>query len=1011
VATIKPTFEELMGKPSFKQLMGKPSLEELMGPDIEPFVPLTGTTVADPHDVFAEGILPQIPAPPKPGPTVAQKQGGIFHREKSGYFKRIKEAAQWPGAPIEKADRVLHATLDAPVYLAYKGLSGRPFGKLRPEITQGKTFEQALLNAIDYEPSRFTKIVGDIVEFSAGIKSSKELLASRGVSAPGAKQGLLTDPTFLQKAHYAGRLFAIPEVFKGLGRGLRKDKPLEEALKGGAAGYATGVALEGGTTLAKKEIARAGRGSIAYKAAAAARKQWQKVIDIPVRKIKALSSESYAGRFRDMLGETFLSFYKRAGTFKHRLVRARGEMRVAESEIRRLNRQFAKITNTLDDWGNKPEHQLQLKRILTGKATNYDFATLPNELHGWTVEYRNALDAASIEAADIAAKMGKPELAKSIRKNLGVYLPRLYEKFEKPSALRRLFRGKKAQVYGSEFKVRRDAWTAWKGKKLLGKYETEAAAKEAAQKAGGRIKAPLTPAQLAEMGEIDNPIYLLSKGLAQTTHDTHYWKFLNYAAKKWGQKAPEGLSDDAIEQWAKSSGLAKMPRGKGFENLKGMYIPKGMADDILGFERSPGLFQELWNQYLGLWKESKVVWNPSTHGRNIMGNIAFSDLAGNSIVNPKNWTHYKQGAKILADPKSEAYKNLVRYNAIGSEYYGADIKDILRGTESGAQLHSKILQKLALSQKTGRGAVGKVYALEDQIYKAAAYAKYTSEGMKPSRAAAEVNKWFPNYDYISKFARVIRQSPVGAPFLSFVDQSAKIAARGVQKHPLKVAKYAALPGFLTMLSTWRLGISPTERDILDANRSYFEPIVDRGADGRVRTLDLRWIIPLANDIIPSMEREGIDIPWALEGPMVESGVSLLTGRDLFTGRALSEKDASKGQRILDMSKHIGRRGLPIPSFLDYGPRRLKKAWRNEGRREGIVNALSGVLTGINVRAPYIQRARLYAEVREELMNNEPDSAIEKIVLFNNTYKSERQPMITADGLRRSILYHTRKEYK
>ena len=83
-------------------------------------------------------------------------------------------------------------------------------------------------------------------------------------------------------------------------------------------------------------------------------------------------------------------------------------------------------------------------------------------------------------------------------------------------------------------------------------------------------------------------------------------------------------------------------------------------------------------------------------------------------------------------------------------------------------------------------------------------------------------------------------------------------------------------------------------------------------------------------------------------------------------------------------------------------------------RESLERAIVGVLVGINVRSPYIVRQKLYTDIREDIMSGEPDQvadAIEKIVIFNETYKSETQPSITVKGLTMSIRNEIRKELK
>jgi len=438
-----------------------------------------------------------------------------------------------------------------------------------------------------------------------------------------------------------------------------------------------------------------------------------------------------------------------------------------------------------------------------------------------------------------------------------------------------------------------------------------------------------------------------------------------------------------------------------------------MAGDLKSVFRTQSLAERIYNAYLNVWKESKVVWNPGTHGRNITGNLIFSDLGGNPVWDIDNWPYYQKGMRALID-KNETWKNLIKYNAIGTEYYGSDIKPILVDAE---KTNGKgLIEAFIRSTQKIRGKAGRIYALEDQVYKAAAYEKYIASGMGPARAAAEVNKWFPNYQYLAPATRIMRKSPLGAPFLSFTDQATRIALRGVQEHPVKVAKWAALPGAMTEFSTWFLAMSPEERDVVDTNRNYFEPILPhRDEQGRVVTWDLRWTMPLANDLVPDARRYGIDVPWAMSGPVADSAVQLISGRDVFTGKPITKEDASLGRKILDHALEAAKTTAPIPSIVQFGPKRIWKAALDEDKaRETLERSIAGTLAGINVRAPYIVRQKLYTDIREDILSGDPDrviNSIEKMAIFNNIYRTESQPEISVRGLVQSIRNEIRKDLK
>ena len=86
--------------------------------------------------------------------------------------------------------------------------------------------------------------------------------------------------------------------------------------------------------------------------------------------------------------------------------------------------------------------------------------------------------------------------------------------------------------------------------------------------------------------------------------------------------------DKEVEKWAKENKLEKLT---GSKNLIGVlhneYVPKHVAKEVNELLDAPSMARQIWLKYLNAWKSSKTVFNPSTHGRNIMGNIPFSDFA------------------------------------------------------------------------------------------------------------------------------------------------------------------------------------------------------------------------------------------------------------------------------------------------------------------------------------------------------------------------------------------------
>jgi len=1019
-------------------------------------------------------------------------------------YENIQSAIHSGGDRIEKFDKILHAfdpILEPAAYYTYKLVNGkvlysgdilynalnrihqREFG----EPLSRKNLDEGILWAMDYHPSEFTRNVADIVEFSAALSSGRGLAGGK----------LIGKAPLLSKLHTAGLTFAIPEAAKGTAEVIADPNisigPAGATIASQAAkGYLTGAGLEAISV----GIPAAGRTKPVQKAMDTSRLYWKKIIDYPINKIKQWSDSSLAGRFRDVVGNTIVPFYKRPKTFIGRMLRRRGNIKINEYEVRSLISKFNRITKNLEGWSNNPESFRLLNAIYQGKES---INKIPKELRPWLKEAQEMGRQHSLELAEYFRKIGREKMAKSIEKKAGYYLPRKFTQYEKGGLVSKFGKAfKKPTIGGGQFKMRKDAWTIWEGKKPVGKHTNldgaiehlrnaaektykdkiktytdkiedirsrlKSTSKYAEQKStlnnqlnsllkkrkslyskksrqllkldkqltkaketftgppetlprpkeikisfaghSFSLKPPLSQEELQQLGEITDTRYLLASALTEGKADIENMKLLDYVAQKWGQKISGNLTAKEVQNWAEANMLDRIPNNvEKYGRLAGMCVPKEMAADIKTLiEPKTPLWMKIYRPYLKLWKESHIIWNPATHNRNILGNTMFADFAGNSVWNIENYPYYRQALDEILK-KGKAYKELIKYNVIGTEYYGADIKEIASKAVDSESFITALLTRT-------RAKAGEIYAAEDQIYKMAAYLKYRAQGMTASRAAAEVNKWFPNYEFISPISRWLKDNPLGAPFISFTDQALKISGRAVREHPIKVLKWASLPGLLTEFSQAYLGMSPQERDVVDSNRNYFEPLTPfRDKQGRVLSWDLRWTIPLANDIAPTLRGLGIRPPWMLSGPFFDAAVSLVSGIDPFTGQAVTEKDATLGKKILDHAVQLSKELAPVPSIAQYGWKRLGRAMEGGGR-ENLARAIAGVIAGINVRAPYIARQKLFTDIRDDMFSGTEQGvrdAILKIVIFNETYRSPNQPRITPEGLTASFVHHLRKE--
>lgn len=524
------------------------------------------------------------------------------------------------------------------------------------------------------------------------------------------------------------------------------------------------------------------------------------------------------------------------------------------------------------------------------------------------------------------------------------------------------------------------------------------------------IKPPISIEEKEALGQIHDTAYLVADALTRGKTDIANFQFLDNVSQQYAKTPPGDFTTQDIKNWALSAGLKRIPSTTAYGALAGKYVPERIAKDIIGQfgPEASSLVQKIWQPYLRLWKMAHIVFNPATHGRNIIGNVVFADLGDISVFDSRNWRYYRQSIKELSS-KGKVYHNMLKHNVIGTEYFQADIKPYFRYADDIEKtgpvqwlLHSG--SDIATKSKA-------IYAVEDQIYKTAAYLKYTAEGMTPLQAAAKVNYWYPNYRLLSPASSVWAKNPMGAPFIAFTDQAAKIAARAAYEHPARLAKWILLPKMMTEFSTWYLGMSPQERQLVDMNRNAFVPLIPfRDKEGRVLTWDLRWTIPLANDLMPTINRTGVDVPWAFKGPLMDAITQLSTGVNPFTNRPVTNEERTLGQKIRDHLFAGAQTLAPLPSIAMFGPKRIFKALGDKSE-ETLTRAVTGTLLGLNFRMPYIEREKLLHNLRDKILSKDLNGIAETIALYNRIYRTEKQPPITTESISRSLRYTLLQELR
>ena len=272
------------------------------------------------------------------------------------------------------------------------------------------------------------------------------------------------------------------------------------------------------------------------------------------------------------------------------------------------------------------------------------------------------------------------------------------------------------------------------------------------------------------------------------------------AASKVKREGWESIQEIADERAKVVFGGAKNVRViKGLSaSAKKVYVSPEYVNVLKEITEEPtkgglGSFLKYWGAMKGITQASQTVYNPATHGRNVVGNMVFMGANGMLPFGKGGWSALKQTSARIADYND---KDL---NKVIGEMVGLGLADssvtlgLVRDSFKRLADENRFINSLK-GQGAGKAAVraaatpakwiAKLYEGEDFIFKVMHYEK-TLNMLKqalPDMAEDEVKRLaarrtrdlMPNYNLVPRFFKKLRYSPIG-DFAAFPAESTRVA--------------------------------------------------------------------------------------------------------------------------------------------------------------------------------------------------------------------------------------------
>ncbi len=430
----------------------------------------------------------------------------------------------------------------------------------------------------------------------------------------------------------------------------------------------------------------------------------------------------------------------------------------------------------------------------------------------------------------------------------------------------------------------------------------------------------LTPEKMAELGQIENPAYLLFRSMTDLNHDIENAKLFTQTAKQF--------ASDTLKE-----GFKQLPDAKRLGELANKFVPQSIYDDIQEITRARSDIEKGLGKLVGEFKYAKVILNPATHARNIISNRILNwwklgvglwrfDLDAEVV---KQMT---KGGKYIEEAKSVGY---------GLNTYAAnELKDLLLEGKTGiGKKFSNLRQKLA-----------NIYQGEENYAKLSAFIFNRKKGLGVEDAWKVAESATFNYAQITPFIRRIRESLFGFPFITFTVKATPIVAETAAKAPGKISVFGKIKNDIENLAD----IKETQREKASEpewiKSGFYIKLPIKDEHGRSAYFDLTYILPFGDLISGNYLERAIvretglpeSVPSAVmqKAPFINIVRELARNQDFFGDKIWKDSDPTEKQ-LGDIMRHLTKFYSP-PLIAD----QIDGGWMASGERR--IKGIRGALT-------------------------------------------------------------------
>lgn len=432
-----------------------------------------------------------------------------------------------------------------------------------------------------------------------------------------------------------------------------------------------------------------------------------------------------------------------------------------------------------------------------------------------------------------------------------------------------------------------------------------------------------TEAERAEMGEIRDGVFRYAMGYVETQKDVAIGRLFKAIAGN-----PELAKAHNPGGWKQvpNQEIKGAPGVKQYGALSGMYVSPQVLDALTRNTQPKGILMAAYDKALNFWKEGKTVWNPVSHGNNVVSNLFTVYFAG---VNPASPAHWRETIREFRS-KGEYWNEAVDNGLFGHEFANQEIQNMLmpdfgKMDDLESVAASRVAKVIEFSKKYPgkplswyRQKMQKAYEFEDQFFKLMLYIDRRKSGMNPQEAITDAERYVFNYSDMPEGIELLKRTY--SPFFAYTYKAIPMVIHTAMTRPDRLLAPIALLGGANWLAYMVMGGDEEKerkgmpeymrgRTAIGTQKSIRMPF---NIEGNPAFMDMSRRVPLGDLFDMNNQTNGLPLPapFMPSHPVLSMMQAVIYNQDTFTGKDLVKKSDTKWEAAEARAAYLYRQFAP-----------------------------------------------------------------------------------------------------